>query len=257
MDKNWSQVVQECFKILEKNGYEVQDVIFLYLTGSRLYGIHTEDSDYDMIAYVLPTKTDLYNAKTVSKQYSDKENKFVEHLVVKDIRDIPSKLEKMGYNSLHFFEKPFYIKNDLDSEEIFVHIKNNIVDYVLLSAQNFVMSLLGTRKSYVKVLDFSNDLLDKKLKEKARIHSIDTVLSDFMLLSEGFDFGYFSKKSSDEATNIRTNTEYEINKEDPFTKEEFEGFRRAQETDFEDSPLKKFILEMIIRRVYRFEGVGL
>jgi hypothetical protein len=92
--------------ILEKT--KGLDLLCITLHGSTLYGLDHPDSDIDMIAVYLPSKTDLVfgnNCKT--SKYKDEENNI--ELEIKSIQSFITSLGKCDTNCLDMIHTPDYL----------------------------------------------------------------------------------------------------------------------------------------------------
>lgn len=114
------------------------EIFSIYLTGSRLYGFETEDSDYDLKVYVKPTFEDIALNRMVSKQMK-LENQMIDGVDIKDIRYQYKELTKPSFGSLHLLTYPIYgecLTDAWNIEQLFNNGKRNLV-----------LSMLGTFRS--------------------------------------------------------------------------------------------------------------
>lgn len=121
------------------------NVYAVYLNGSRLYGFYNKDSDYDVVAFVVPDKEDLYLGKPMVSKVLELNNTLVEHVTVKDVRYLLQYLKKPSYhNSLPLFQEPFlqYGETLFDSDET--------VTSLVFNKKSFLFSVGGEYKNRVK-----------------------------------------------------------------------------------------------------------
>lgn len=89
--------LNEVYDFLKKEyGY---NVVYVGLYGSQNYGLDTEDSDMDFVAYIIPSFDDLFNKIQVSKQYGFKGGK----ISVRDIRVILQIAKKLNPVDIEVF----------------------------------------------------------------------------------------------------------------------------------------------------------
>lgn len=129
------EIINEIVDVLGLKGLDVQSI---YLTGSRLYGFSTEESDYDFKVYVYPTCEDVVLNKMYSKEIV-LDHPLCEKVDVKDWRYQYKELTKPSFNSLHLLQSPVYgnkVFGDYQIEESFTN-----------GIRNLILSLLGTIRS--------------------------------------------------------------------------------------------------------------
>lgn len=131
MDK---KLLSKVVEYLEKEGYRVHSV---YLTGSRAYGFHTEESDYDLVAFVLPTQEDVLLGKKFVSVVRKPNLPMVEEVVVKDVRYLLDFLKKPSFNSLFMLDEPLY----LSGKKFFS--KEECLESFYANSPNFLNSLAG------------------------------------------------------------------------------------------------------------------
>ena len=131
MDK---KLLGKVIQYLEKEEYKVHSV---YLTGSRAYGFHTEESDYDLVAFVLPTQEDVLLGKKFVSVVRKPNLLMVEEVAVKDVRYLLDFLKKPSFNSLFMLDEPLYLngKNFFSKEES--------LESFYANSPNFLNSLAG------------------------------------------------------------------------------------------------------------------
>lgn len=115
-----------------------------YLTGSRSYGFYDEDSDYDMLAFVVPTKQDLFLGKPMVSKVVKTDNALVEQVVVRDVRFLLSYLKKPTFNMLFLFQSPCL----RFGEKLFD--RDDAMDGLLYNKKSFLLSLGGIYAQRVK-----------------------------------------------------------------------------------------------------------
>lgn len=103
------KVLKEVYEILETHNLSKNEVEAIYLSGSRLYGNYTKESDYDIIVYVVPLAEHLVSGTILRKEYKGLEHhKYIDHIKVYDIRWVYKELSQFRWNSLHLLEAPLY-----------------------------------------------------------------------------------------------------------------------------------------------------
>lgn len=99
---------EEVAKDLKKKGY---NVFYVGLYGSQNYNLHTEKSDYDFKALIIPSLEDLVkNSKPISKVY-DYDWGQVE---AKDIRNYIDSAVKVNINFLEILSTKYFWASDYD-----------------------------------------------------------------------------------------------------------------------------------------------
>lgn len=131
MDK---KLLGKVIQYLEKEEYKVHSV---YLTGSRAYGFHTEESDYDLVAFVLPSQEDVLLGKKFVSVVRRPNLPMVEEVVVKDVRYLLDFLKKPSFNSLFMLDEPLY----LSGKKFFS--KEESLESFYANSPNFLNSLAG------------------------------------------------------------------------------------------------------------------
>lgn len=104
--------------------YQIEDLLeqtitrtisSVYVTGSRLYGVHTDDSDLDLLIYVFPTKEDIALNKMIRKDVTvnkkiwlsgNEKPVMIEKVTVIDVRYLMNDISKPSFNSLHLIHPP-------------------------------------------------------------------------------------------------------------------------------------------------------
>ena len=116
----------------------------VYLTGSRSYGFYDEDSDYDMLAFVVPSKQDLFLGKPMVSKVVKTNNPLVEQVVVRDVRFLLNYLKKPTFNMLFLYQEPClqFGKKLFD--------KGDAMDGLFYGRKNFLLSLGGVYTQRVK-----------------------------------------------------------------------------------------------------------
>lgn len=120
------------------------DLYAVYLTGSRSYGFYDESSDYDMLAFVMPSKQDLFLGKPMVSKVVKTDNPLVEQVVVRDVRFLLNYLKKPTFNTLFLFQDPCL----QFGEKLFD--KDDAVSGLLYEKKSFLLSLGGIYTQRVK-----------------------------------------------------------------------------------------------------------
>ena len=132
-----------------KQTYPDNRILMMYLTGSRLYGYYTEESDYDLVVYVMPTERELMFGKMISAQLAVGENK-VDSVTVKDIRLIVKDLSKPNVNTLMFLRKPIYWLESRKIVNLLKGIDEATKHSLDVNRKNLSMSMLGAVRANKK-----------------------------------------------------------------------------------------------------------
>ena len=117
----------------------------VYLTGSRSYGFYDENSDYDMLAFVVPTKQDLFLGKSMVSKVVKTDSHLVEQVVVRDVRFLLNYLKKPTFNSLFLFQNPCL----QFGEKLFD--QDDAMNGLLYEKKSFLLSLGGVYTQRVKL----------------------------------------------------------------------------------------------------------
>lgn len=116
----------------------------VYLTGSRSYGFYDENSDYDVLAFVVPSKKDLFLGKPMVSKVVKTDNPLVEQVVVRDVRFLLNYLKKPTFNMLFLYQEPCL----QFGEKLFD--KGDAMDGLFYGRKNFLLSLGGVYTQRVK-----------------------------------------------------------------------------------------------------------
>ena len=126
------------------NVLEPYNTYAAYLTGSRSYGFYNKDSDYDVVAFVVPDKEDLYLGKPMVSKVVKTDSALVEQVVVRDVRFLLNYLKKPTFNMLFLFQSPCL----QFGEKLFD--RDDAMNGLLYGKKNFLLSLGGVYTQRVK-----------------------------------------------------------------------------------------------------------
>lgn len=110
--RTWEQAVKEHLQLLEEHGYKDKGLLGVFCYGSQNYGVATPDSDWDTVAIIVPSFTDLvmqHHPTSIELHLNNGE-----HCVVKDIREIVKMWRQQNINFIEIlftqykWINPFY-----------------------------------------------------------------------------------------------------------------------------------------------------
>ena len=151
-EKDLLKVIKESVKEQGIN----EEIIAVYLTGSRLRNLHNADSDYDVYVITKPSRENLLSGKHLSTQINLNEPYKID-LHCLDVLQLRQELLKGSINMLEMLvSEPIYLE---DSD--FIRLTTlNLVD---INPEKTIKSLLGMAKSVSKSIEKGKRLKDASL----------------------------------------------------------------------------------------------
>ena len=168
---------------LVKRGYNVAGI---FLVGSQNYKLHTNESDVDSKAIIIPSLEDLIRNSTISETVHMENG---EQCDVKDIRIMFNNLLKQNINYLELLYTNYKIINSKfhDSMISLISIADKISSYDHSRLLNCILGTICTKKkniekslNYVNLNDDPLVIESKIFKEISHIYRLDEFINRFI-----------------------------------------------------------------------------
>lgn len=227
---NEKDLAVESATLKVRQTYPDNRILMMYLTGSRLYGYYTEESDYDLVVYVMPTERELMFGKMISAQLVVGESK-VDSVTVKDIRLLVKDLSKPNINTLMFLRQPIYWLESRKMSDLLHGISLATSHTTNVNRKNLAMSMLGSVKK-------------NKKNERVQLTMLLFFLSSFLLIDMNRIDMSVVKDMSDEAKKYMELSDNFLEVEDLLLNEWIKKDKPVDNFDYEKMIMDSKILEL-------------